>query len=267
MSKFLVKTYTIKTKKRKKGSRLTLSLLADLHNHEYGTENDLLLDAVKAQNPDMILLAGDMLVSDRRMSYRPAQKLICDLQTQVAPVYYSCGNHESRIRNWRKTYGDMYDTFMDPLKAAGVQVLVNDSITVQTPEGPICLHGFEMDLKYYGKLRQLPFCETELQDVLGSPDAEAYHILMAHNPVYFDQYAKWGADLTVSGHLHGGIIRLPLIGGIITPQARLFPRYDRGLFQQDEKAMVVSPGLGTHTVNIRICNPAWLITIYLEGDA
>ena len=101
----------------------------------------------------------------------------------------------------------------------------------------------------------------------GIPVPEAFHILLAHNPVYFDTYAAWGADLTLSGHLHGGIIRIPGIGGLITPQAQLFPKYDRGLISVNGKYMVVSAGLGEHTVPIRIFNPPQLILITVEGNA
>ena len=267
MSGFQVKSYTIITKKLKIGCKLTLSLLADLHNHEYGLENDELFQAVKEQKPDAILVAGDMLVSDSKISFEPAQKLLLKLQEQVAPVYYGNGNHESRMHIRTHIYGNLYEAFMEPLKRAGVYELVNKSTELHASGGRILVHGYEMELGYYKKLRQVPFRDLDLKEALGTPDAEAYHILLAHNPVYFKHYAAWGADLTVSGHLHGGIIRMPLIGGVITPQARLFPRYDRGLFWKDDKAMVVSPGLGTHTVNIRFMNPAWLITIYLEGEA
>ena len=106
-----------------------------------------------------------------------------------------------------------------------------------------------------------------LREKFGIPDPEAFHILLAHNPVYFDTYAAWGADLTLSGHLHGGIIRIPGIGGLITPQAQLFPKYDRGLISVNGKYMVVSAGLGEHTVPIRIFNPPQLILITVEGNA
>ena len=122
-----------------------------------------------------------------------------------------------------------------------------------------------MPLKYYRKFCSLPYDIQDLQRHFGNPGKDAYHILLAHNPVYFEQYARWGADLTLSGHLHGGIIRIPGIGGLITPQARLFPRYDRGLFEKDGKYMVVSPGLGEHTVPIRIFNPPQLIGIVIKG--
>ena len=72
--------------------------------------------------------------------------------------------------------------------------------------------------------------------------------------------------MTVSGHLHGGIIRIPGIGGVISPQARLFPKYDAGHFQKDGRDLVVSRGLGTHTINIRIFNPAELSVIHLHPE-
>ena len=107
----------------------------------------------------------------------------------------------------------------------------------------------------------------DLEQKFGRPDEKHFHILMAHNPVYFDTYAAWGADLTLAGHLHGGIIRIPGIGGVITPQVKLFPEYDRGFFERNGKYMAVSAGLGEHTVPIRIFNPPQLILLTIEGVA
>lgn len=266
MSGFQIKTYQIKTNKLKAGTCTTFALLADLHNKEYGPGNECLLQAVKEAAPDAVLIAGDMLIGHSKLSFAPARDLVLSLQ-QVAPVYYGNGNHESRMRTQKEVYGNRYEEYMEPLRKAGVRELVNDSQRLLVPGGSIWIHGFEMDQHYYQKLRQVSFRDADLTEALGTPQKDAYHILLAHNPVYFEHYAAWGADLTVSGHLHGGIIRLPLIGGVITPQARLFPKYDRGLFWKDSHAMIVSPGLGTHTVNIRILNPAQLIFIQLEGEA
>ena len=267
MSGFQIKTYTIKTKKLKKGCKVTFALLADLHNKEYGPENQQLIQAVKELKPDAILVAGDMLIGHTRHSFLPAQKLVWALQREAAPVYYGNGNHESRMRTETAIYKDLYERYMGPLRQAGVTELVNESSKMSVAGGRIQIHGFELSQSYYGKFRQLPLTEADVARTLGEPKEDAYHILLAHNPVYFDAYAAWGADLTVSGHLHGGIIRLPFLGGVITPQARLFPKYDRGLFWKGEKAMVVSPGLGTHTINVRIFNPAQLIELKLEGEA
>lgn len=88
--------------------------------------------------------------------------------------------------------------------------------------------------------------------------------MIAHNPEYFEAYAGWGADLTVSGHVHGGVMRLPFLGGVISPRLTLFPKYDGGMFERNGRFMVVSRGLGTHTLPIRIFNPGELIMIELN---
>ena len=97
-------------------------------------------------------------------------------------------------------------------------------------------------------------------------EAADYEILLAHNPVYFDAYKKWGADLVLSGHLHGGIIRLPGIGGLITPQAIPFPKYSGEMTTEGEQTIIVSRGLGTHTINLRFLNEAEMIVIHLRGE-
>jgi len=162
-------------------------------------------------------------------------------------------------------YGDMYAAYMNPLRESGVHVLENEKAVFEKDGQQIVIYGFELDQKYYKKLGQVKFRQEDLDEALGVLDEAEYNILLAHNPVYFDAYARWGADLTLSGHLHGGIIRLPLIGGLITPQARLFPKYDAGRFSIGDREMIVSRGLGTHTVNIRFYNPAELSVVRLKG--
>ena len=101
----------------------------------------------------------------------------------------------------------------------------------------------------------------EIREALGEPAEGAYRILLAHNPDYFSAYAQWGADLTLSGHLHGGMVRLPKIGGLISPNWTLFPKYDHGLYTIEEKKMIVSAGLGSHTIKLRINNPPELVVL------
>ena len=100
---------------------------------------------------------------------------------------------------------------------------------------------------------------------VGHSDNSRYQVLIAHNPLYFPQYAAWGADLTVSGHVHGGIIRLPLLGGVISPAIVLFPKYDGGKFEIDGKNMILSRGLGTHSIHVRMFNPCELCIIHVRG--
>ena len=108
-------------------------------------------------------------------------------------------------------------------------------------------------------LPNTPMEKEYLEETLGPASKEKYQILLAHNPDYFENYAQWGADLVLSGHVHGGIMRLPLLGGVISPTLLLFPKYDGGLFKKGSSAMILSRGLGTHTLPIRIFNPGELI--------
>ena len=106
----------------------------------------------------------------------------------------------------------------------------------------------------------------EIEERIGERSGDTYRILMAHNPAYMDVYWEWGADLVLSGHLHGGVVRLPLVGGVITPQMQLFPRYSGDMYKgKDGQSCVVSRGLGTHTVNVRLYNMAELVSLTFVG--
>jgi hypothetical protein len=103
----------------------------------------------------------------------------------------------------------------------------------------------------YGKLGKCP---------------EEFSILIAHNPDYFDDYARWGADLTLSGHIHGGLVRLPFLGGVLSPKLKLFPKYDYGYFETGGKRMIITGGLGAHNPKIRINNPPELVIVTMKTE-
>lgn len=263
-----IKTYRIETDKIKRGERpLRLTLLADLHDRLWGEGQGYLLSAIDRLKGDMVLCAGDMLLGGEKARMENAFTLFEGLARRGVPVIAANGNHESRMRQRMARYGKQYEKYAGRLRALGVAVLENETFRLPFGSGQIQIHGYELPLKYYRKFRNLPYSTADLCSKFGAIDADDrdFHILLAHNPVYFKTYAEWGADLTLSGHLHGGIIRIPGIGGVITPQAKLFPRYDRGLFEEQGKYLAVSAGLGEHTVPIRIFNPPQLIGIIAEG--
>ena len=103
-----------------------------------------------------------------------------------------------------------------------------------------------------------------MNECLTLKDRSCFQILMAHNPEYFRTYRRWGADLVLSGHVHGGIVRLPFFGGVISPRVRLFPQYDGGHFTKENKDLIVSRGLGSHTIPFRLWNPGELVEIELK---
>ncbi len=121
-------------------------------------------------------------------------------------------------------------------------------------------------MDYFNKLKQPEMTTDYIQKLVGIPENKWYNILIAHNPVYFNFYTEWGADLILSGHLHGGIIRLPGLGGIISPQYKFMPKYDAGMFRENDKIMLVSRGLGLHTIKLRINNRPELMVVTLNNE-
>ena len=256
---FVIRKYTCKSYKLQKDG--TFILLSDMHNKSFGKHNKRLLRAIEGECPDGILIAGDMYTSSKKEDNQEAAEFVSRLSEKY-PVYYGNGNHEQKTRMFPETFGTMYQNYMDKIKNSGAITLINEKVAL--PEYHMEIYGLEIDRSYYQKFKSRKM-ETEYLDrVLGNPEKKCFNLLIAHNPDYFDAYADWGADLTVSGHVHGGLMRLPFLGGVISPKLRLFPHYDGGRFEKDGKEMILSRGLGTHTLPIRIFNPGELVVICLR---
>lgn len=255
--------YHIQSKKIK--SVVTIVMLADLHNQLYGDNNEILLGEIKKLSPDFVCLAGDMLIGHTQIPYEAGQQTVVELAKQY-PVFYGLGNHEARMKHDVSIYGTRYEDYMKPIEKHGAKILVNENAEFTVGENKFRIYGYDLPMKYFKKFNRYVFEESQVEEGLGKCETSegCYNILLAHNPVYFKQYAAWGADLTLSGHLHGGIIRLPIIGGVITPQAKLFPRYSAGKYTIGDKQMIVSRGLGTHTIPIRFNNKPELSVIHLS---
>ena len=238
--------------------------LTDLHNNSYGTNNEKLLASVREQNPDLILVGGDMLVGKPEASTKIAEEFVKKL-TEISPVYYANGNHEQRMKIYLEKFGTKYQEYKTSVEQAGVQFLENEHIDLMFDACSIQIHGLEIPREGYKKFRKTNVSLEQIEERIGKAGSSKYQILLAHNPIYADTYLEWGADLVLSGHLHGGIVRLPGLGGMITPQFRLFPKYSGELTVKDGKNVVVSKGLGTHTIKIRFLNPAEIVVLHLQG--
>ena len=266
---FRVTHYTIESQKFKGFSRdLNLIFLSDLHNRVYGEKNEPLLQAIRNEKPDLILIGGDMLVGKEDASYDIALDFTSQLP-EIAPVLYATGNHEQRIREKPEIYQAAYADYRQQLKDRGVLFLENGSCRIEAGTVLLEISGVELPSASYKKLKKLPIQASDIaeylhKDSVSVTEDSVYRILLAHNPAYMNAYKGWGADLILSGHLHGGVMRLPGIGGVITPQAFLFPKYSGEMTKEGEQTIIVSRGLGTHTVNLRFCNPAELVSVSLE---
>lgn len=263
-NRFVIKKYKLISDKIRNPHRFVV--LADLHGKEYGKQNEKLLSAIDETKPDAILIAGDMLAAKKGKKFQHVLRFLNELEKKY-PIYYGNGNHEYRLKLYPETYGDMGKDYGDGLTKIGISPLCNESTKIEGEH--IVIYGLEMDKKYYKRGRKIRMEKSYLDETIGKPDNKQYNILLAHNPAYFETYAKWGADLVVSGHYHGGIMRLPLVGGVIAPSLALFPKYSGGLYTAGEKeksVMVLSNGLGSHTLPVRIFNPGQLVVIELECE-
>ncbi len=234
-------------------------LLSDLHNASYGDGNRVLLQAIRDEAPELIFVTGDMLISTQEPQMDVALALMEELAAQY-PVYYVEGNHECKVRRYAKTDGLRY---FDTLQDAGVHLLKNSCVRTELRNMPVTIWGLELPWRCYERFQKQELTAAQVGELLGESDRDRCNILLAHNPIYFEAYAEWGADLTLAGHLHGGAVRLPFLGGVITPQFQLFPKYDRGVFRLQDRQMVVSAGLGSHSTLLRINNPTELVVLDL----
>lgn len=236
-------------------------LISDLHNKVYGNKNDKVIAAVKKMNPDFIVLAGDLVTSKAGEDMTPGIELVKALGKDYK-VYYGLGNHESKLKQCTDKFGDKFDRLKAGIKDKNVILLENESIDI--PKTNIRITGLDLDLKYFAHFRIRKLEDGYLQKTLPQYDETKCNILIAHNPDYFEDYAKWGADLVLSGHVHGGIMRIPFLGGVIAPSYKIFPKYDGGIFKTGKSVMLLGRGMGSHTLPFRFFNPAELYEVTLK---
>lgn len=232
-----------------------IAVVSDLHNNIYGRNNEHLLSAIQAENPSLILITGDLVVNDRRENGR-ALKFLKELSKLKLPIIYSLGNHEERFR---RRDAVAYQKYVKHLKALGVQYLDNAWFDLTKH---VHIGGLTVPYRCYQRGFGVKLQKEELEELL--PKRDGIRIVLAHDPHWFPVYRDCGYDIILSGHLHGGIVRLPRLGGLISTRLRLFPKYDAGMFRERNSTMFVSRGLGSHTIKLRINNKPELMMIDLQ---
>lgn len=238
--------------------------LSDLHNRMYGEENERLLESIRNQHPDLILIGGDMLVRKDGNSYDKTVHFLAKLPG-ICPVYCANGNHEQKLKELPDKYEQSYEEYKKALTASGIHMLENASETVKLDEVPVKLSGLEIPLGAYARFGKKELSLKEITDRIGE-HGDDYQILLAHHPGYMKEYLAYGADLILGGHYHGCVVQLPWIGGVISTNFTLFPKYSGGIYQEGEQTAVVSRGLGTHSVPLRLLNWPELIVLELSGN-
>ena len=232
--------------------------LSDLHNQEFGYENERLIERINQIQPDIIVMTGDMLTNTREVSTNGDVliKLVESLNQQY-PIYYVTGEHEEGLyyedRNKYQIDGTKED-YEEKLSQLGVTVLNDEQVTITRQDATINVYGLKEHLSG----------DIQIDKRLGQSNKEEVTILLSHRPTYFDDYTKWGADLIFCGDTHGGMIRLPVIGGILSAEG-FFPEYDGGLFRKENSVMVVSRGLGNNPIPLRINNRPEIVEVILKS--
>lgn len=242
-----------------------LVFLTDVHDKEFGPANERLLKAVAALWPDGILIGGDLMVAKEGKCSLDASFRLLEGLAGIGPVFYSLGNHEARLDKEREIYGDRYDRLLKKAEDLGVRLLIDRTV----PLGEVDITGVDLSRSFYKKLfleRAVKMPAAYLARKLGTPDRERFQILLIHSPLYFERCRQWGADLTLAGHFHGGTIRIPGLGGLMTPQYQFFVPWCAGSFEKEGKRMLVGRGLGTHSIDIRLNDlPQVLVVRLLPG--
>ena len=237
-------------------------LLADLHGISYGKDNIRLTETIRKLAPDVILSAGDMAVRTETDTLVTACKLLTELARDF-PVYYALGNHEYKMC-LSEEYRPYYAKYEKALKKAGVHILRNGHEAMVLQGEHFCFWGLELPIKYYHKPRSPKLKKEVMEELIGKPEDKGMQILLAHNPKYGKTYFEWGADLILSGHYHGGVVRLSEHYGLSSPQYLFLPPFCCGDFHKGDQHMIVSAGLGAHTIPLRIHNPRELLVIDIK---
>lgn len=228
--------------------------LSDLHGHEYGEDSRELVERVARENPDLIVITGDLIDQKSQLDMVPA---LARGLSAVAPTYYVTGNHEWALGS--KTVKELKAL----LGEGGVTVLSNRWEAVERNGDRLALAGVDDPNGYADQTTP-----EELYAWIQEDSPGLFTLLLAHRNDRFPQYAAAGYDFVLSGHGHGGIVRLPFLGGLIGTNRRLFPQWTSGLYAQGDSVLFVSRGLGNNTVpfqGFRLFNRPELAVVTLKS--
>ena len=229
--------------------------VSDLHNAEMGKDNEKLLDMLREAKPDIIAITGDLI--DSRNTDIDIALQFTKAAMEIAPCYYVTGNHEARLSE--------FDKLKEGMIELGVVVLEDGRIKLEQSGETISLLGvndpsFQTDYLFGDSETVM---QSKLHEITNQEDT--YTILLSHRPELFEVYTESKVDLVLSGHAHGGQFRLPFVGGLVAPNQGLFPKYDAGLYTEENTNMVVSKGIGNSILPFRFNNRPEVILIELQS--
>ena len=232
-----------------------IAQVSDLHNKDFGEGYGQLLTLLSEINPDIIVVTGDLI--DSRQTDLDIALEFAWQAGKIARVYYVSGNHEARVPE--------YEDLKIGLVKAGVVILENQKVQITREGESITLMGiddpsFQEDYLFGDSESVARQAIENLQN-----ESVEYTILLSHRPELFDLYVETEMDLVFSGHAHGGQFRLPFLGGLVAPNQGFFPKYDAGLFSEENTTMIVSRGVGNSIIPIRFNNRPEIVLVTLRN--
>lgn len=233
-------------------SGFTIVQISDLHNEEFGEEQEKLLDKVAACAPDMIAITGDF-IDCRNPDVEIAMEFI-EGAVEVAPVYYVPGNHE----RWAT---EEYQELCRQMGKAGVHLMANEQEVITYGNGKLICMGVK-DPDFYDVNDSAQEAEKIRKDIRQFKYTEDdFTLLLSHRPELYDVYVEEELDVVLTGHAHGGQFRLPFIGGLAAPDQGIFPKYDAGIFTENTTHMIVSRGIGNSIIPLRFNDPPEIVVV------
>ena len=217
---------------------LRVAELSDLHGRSFGKNNVRLLRTLQKARPDMICICGDLF--DEKTNLTMLEPLLTGL-TDIAPVYYVTGNHEWQVKNLRE--------ILQKMRAWGVTVLENEGRVLSRGGAEMVVAGVHDPCGPYD-MKTPAALVRELRSAQGND----FILMLSHRNDELAMWSQLGVQMVLSGHCHGGVVRLPFVGGVFGTRRELFPEYDAGVYRQDGTTLFVSRGLGYTNVHFRLFN-------------
>ena len=230
-------------------AELNIAVVADLHN----ARHKKLIDKIREINPDLIAMPGDIIDNDRPM--KPVYDFLDTVSQLGIPVYYCTGNHEMGALETQQ--------FKDEVRERGITVLDDTFVTTEINGFALTIAGTDDPYKL-----NIPKWQSEISaEFADIKNHDAYKILLAHRPDLWKIYEELGVDLAISGHAHGGQVRIPFIlNGLFSPNQGLFPKYAGGVYKHGKMNHVVSRGLSVMLKLPRVFNPPELVHVTVKSN-
>lgn len=244
-------TVILSVRREKLGNGLKIAHISDLHKKRFGKNNSRLCRKIAAEKPDIIIISGD-LVSRTETDFTSAKETI-DTLCRIASVYMIYGNHEQSLSD------EIKEEFYKIIKSTDAVLLRNSTVSEEICGRKLNITGIEPEYSIYKKnesYRNLDIIDINKMYELADEKRKGETILIAHNPFFAEVYSEWGADYTLSGHIHGGAISLPFTRiGFLSPERKFFPKYSKGVYKIGKMKLLVSSGLG----KLRLFNPPEIV--------